>query len=296
MRSVAICLMVLATACTGDTGDADQPNQPATDPFSDGETWVPAEYSGVAPTRFVILGDSISEGVGAPNRNGAYKALLEENASNQWPDFDEADLESLYGTIEEVVDVSMGGATTDTLVRDQLPALERELSFPVDGPTIVVFTIGGNDLQGALNPLSDPDAIASNTLSNFEEIVTWLQDPGRFPDGVYIYATNVYEPSDAVGQVDECFFGFDFSSRLPVMDDFNADLQSLAKDLGYANVDLRGHFLGHGFYADSPDAPYYDSADPTQWFDADCIHPNAQGHHEIRRLFYGAMARSVLVE
>ena len=55
-------------------------------------------------------------------------------------------------------------------------------------------------------------------------------------------------------------------------------------------VDMHGHFLGHGLNYDMTDNAEYDAADPTLWFESDCIHPNERGHHELRRVFFGAMA------
>jgi hypothetical protein len=57
-------------------------------------------------------------------------------------------------------------------------------------------------------------------------------------------------------------------------------------------LDLRGHFLGHGFYSEASGSAAYDADDPTQWFDRDCIHPNDRGHHELRRLVHAAITGS----
>ena len=65
--------------------------------------------------------------------------------------------------------------------------------------------------------------------------------------------------------------------------------------MGFAVIDMLGHFHGHGHNYDHTENPYYDAADPTGWF-ADCIHANDRGHHEIRRLFYEAMDPSYVVE
>jgi len=62
-----------------------------------------------------------------------------------------------------------------------------------------------------------------------------------------------------------------------------------AAERGFAVLDLRGHFLGHGYHAEDPTVPSYDPEDPTLWFAPDCIHPNDRGHHEVRRLFHAAI-------
>ena len=100
--------------------------------------------------------------------------------------------------------------------------------------------------------------------------------------------TNVYEPTDGAGQADECFLGLDVSAAEPVLTDLNGRLRVLAEDMGFAYVDLRGHFNGHGFNHDDPSIPNYDADDPTLWFQGDCIHPTRRGHHELRRLVLSA--------
>jgi lysophospholipase L1-like esterase len=276
-------------ACAGQ-GDGEDTDAVLVTPDPDVDSYVPGGYRPTEPSRLVFLGDSITDGVGASREQLAYPALLTSNASRQWPDHDEVAIDRSFPSVTEVIDVSVGGATTSTMIRDQLPALESQVGgFPASGETIVVYTIGGNDAQGALNPLVDADEVMAETLANMEEIIDWFLDPGRFPDGVHVYLTNVYEPTDGEGQYAGCFFGFNFGARLPVLEQFNADLRDLGEDKGVSVVDLRGHFLGHGFYHDDDATPHYDAADPTLWLEEDCIHPNDRGHHEIRRLFHAAI-------
>jgi lysophospholipase L1-like esterase len=235
------------------------------------------------------MGDSISDGAGAPSGR-SYVDLLVENVDSAWPDHAEVDLASSFPSITEIIDVAEGGATTNTLISRQLPQLDGEVGgFPASGETIVVFTIGGNDAQNALNPLVDADALLASVLGNFEDIVSWLQNEERFPDGVRIYATNVYEPTNSTGQYSTCFLGFDISSRLPTLTAFNDDLADLGADMGFSVVDLRGHFDAHGFHSGDSSLATYDGEDPTLWYAADCIHPNERGHHEVRRLFHAAI-------
>jgi len=294
---VLSCVLV---ACGGGDDPSTDTGAPTTgsavvgaDP--DVNTFVPSGYRPANPTRLVYLGDSITAGYGSSTGSMAYPALLEDNDSSGWPGYDDLDLQSTYPGLTEVIDVSRGGATTDTMLNQQLDNLEDELGgFPVSGETIVVFTIGGNDAQLALNPLADADEIMESGLANMEEIVDWLLDPGHFTDGVRIYGTNIYEPTDAVGQYSGCFFGMDFAGDVATLDSFNDDLRDLASDKGIALVDLRGHFLGHGFYHDDPENEHHHADDPSLWMDDDCVHPNDRGHHEIRRLFHAAIEETSL--
>ena len=281
-------LVVVATACGQasdagvrfDTASARSPIDP------DVHSYVPPDWRASAPVRVVYLGDSITAGAGASEDALAYTALLREDRSSTWSDSADLDLESLYGDLE-VIDVSQGGATTGSLLAYQLPALDDALGDSVPGETLVVMTIGGNDVRSALNPLADTQSIVDKVVRNIETAVLDLQ--GRFPDGAYIYLTNVYEPTDGVGQWGGCFWAMDFSDRLPVLYDGEAELYALGERLGVAVLDLRGHFYGHGFHHRDTQLEVHHPDDPTLWFAGDCIHPNDRGHHEIRRLFHAAI-------
>lgn len=284
----ALFPLILAACAAGTDGDdaaGDTDTRPV-DP--DVATFVPEGYAPVDPVRLVYLGDSISAGFGATRGSLAYTELLQKNS--RWEGFANEDLETSHPTIEEVIDVSRGGATTDTLLAQQIPQLDAALGdAPVEGGTIVVFTIGGNDAQAALNPLADPAEVIDAALANFEALVDELTSTDRFAGPVWLYATNVYEPSDGTGQVDDCFFGISYEAALPELDRFTDELFALGADRGVSIVDLRAHFRGHGFRHAETDLDAYDAEDPSLWFDADCIHPNNRGHHEIRRLFHAAI-------
>ena len=293
----AVCLLPLA-GCPAEQPPDDDDDTPVEwdyelDPDVDG--YVPDGYVPVDPARVIYLGDSITAGAGASSGSTSYTSLLVENDEDEWGGWGEQDLRSLYGDGFEVVDVSRGGATTSSLVQDQLPALSSELGDSVSGSSIVVMTVGGNDMQSALFPIllsNDPDAVATERIgeveANMETTLDYFEDSTRFPDGVHLFFTNIYEPSDAVG-VSQCFFETDYSTILRHFDQANATMRALAEERGTAMVDLRGHFLGHGMYSDDESVEAYDAQDPTQWFSDDCIHPNDRGHHELRRLFITAI-------
>lgn len=293
MRAFLPLLLAACAATAEDDGVEDTDTRPL-DP--DVATWEPEGYLPVDPVRLVYLGDSISAGYGATRASLAYTALLRKNT--RWEGFADEDLETSFPGLEEVIDVSRGGATTDSLLAQQIPLLDAELGgAPAEGGTIVVFTIGGNDAQSALLPTSDPAAVIDAALANFEDIVDELTSPDRFAGPVWLYATNVYEPSDGTGQVDDCFFGISYASALPELDRFTDELFALGADRGVAIVDLRAHFRGHGFRHAETDLEAYEADDPSLWFAEDCIHPNNRGHHEIRRLFHAAITgRALRVE
>src|SRR5262249_38900038 len=138
--------------------------------------------------------------------------------------------------------------------------------------------------------IGQTDAVIADVTDNLAATYDFFQDASRFPDGVFIYLANVYEPSDGVGQAAECFYGLDLSQVLTSLDEVNAATRAQAEERRTAWIDMHGHFLGHGFNGDDPANPYYQADDPSLWFYDDCIHPNDRGHHEIRRLFWYALA------
>lgn len=261
----------------------------------DVNSYIPKDYAPVNPTRIIYMGDSITAGYG--QKSGLpYSDLLVENDSNMWPDYNEIDLASSFPSITEVLDVAVGGAVTNDISSSQLDDVDDQLDDVVSGQTIVVMTIGGNDMSGAmLNILATGQTAADSTMANMEgnlqTMVDFYHDTARFPDGVKIYFTNVYDPTDDLGYADECaiFFGLDLSAIWIYFHQANDGFRAFAESNSIALVDMAGHFYGHGMNNEDETMPNYDSHDNTRWFNSDCLHPNDIGHHEIRRLFHAAI-------
>jgi lysophospholipase L1-like esterase len=295
LRPLALLPLLFAAACSegGDGSDTDATGDTdpgaVTNPDPDVNSYIPSGYRPTAPVRLVFLGDSITAGSGASKTSLQYTSLLQENEGSRWQGYNKEDLESMFGNIDEVIDVSVGGATTATMKSQQIPALKQQLgTLPAQGETIIVFTIGGNDAQGALNPFANAQQVINSAFKNFDAMIDTLTDPTVFAETPHIYATNIYEPSGGVGK-SSCFMGIDYSDKLPVLDDYNARLAELGQERGFAVVDLHGQFLDHNVNAEDPSNPNYDADDATNWFYDDCIHPNDRGHHELRRLFVAAI-------
>lgn len=299
MLAASLFLSVLGCAPSAETTDSagddtaadteDSGGGPASlDPMV--QSAIPDGYPGETPARVVFLGDSITAGYGVTSAKLAYPRLLKNNDDDTWSAFADVDFPGLYGSDPEIIDVSVPGATTGSMVGQQLPNVTEAVGDSVSGPTAVVVTIVGNDVQSImLTPDKVDDEIVSIT-ENLSEFYDYFEDTARFPDGVKIYLANVYEPSDGVGQADECFYGLNLAKALPALEAVNAATLAQAQDRGVAWLDMHGHFLGHGYNGDDDGNAYYQADDPSLWFADDCIHPNDRGHHEIRRLFWYAMA------
>ena len=92
---------------------------------------------------------------------------------------------------------------------------------PQDTPTLIVMTVGVNDMfvaaQKLLNgeSIDAANAVVDRSIQHLEEAMQWIRDeaPTRFPAGVYVVFTNVYEFTDATGDLSSCpsseLLGFD---------------------------------------------------------------------------------------
>jgi len=287
MRSM-LHLSALLFACRGETNDTSDTFRPAIDEASSlDRVGSYAHTLPKSPKTVIFLGDSITAGAGAGNDNEDYASLLVNN-TNAWPDWDGVDLATRYPGID-VVDVSKSGAWTGTILNNQIDRLEDQITLPFEGEVLVVMTVGGNDLQSVLLNPSIVEERLEKTVDNWRKIAEYFLDEQRFPDGSTLLMANVYEPTDAVGQVGDCFFGLNISSLLPSLHDANMQLRGLAEEAGFSALDLRGTFLGHGFHYSDPTAPHYNEDDPSLWLTNGCIHPNPRGHHEIRAMFWRAI-------
>jgi lysophospholipase L1-like esterase len=243
---------------------------------------IPANYPPYQPQRAIFLGDSITSGVGATTGTASYVSLMIDNDGLLWPDSEAMDLETLYPSITQIIDVSQGGATTASLVSQQLPSLSGLLGETVSGPTLVIMTIGGNDMQGAIpNIVAGGSMAAKATLGelswNLEAIMDYFQDSARFPDGAFVYLANVYDPTDGDGYAEGCFQNMNLAGIWDYFENANHTMRTIAEDNNIALVDIYDHFLGYGYTASN------------SWF-SDCIHPNDEGHDQLRRVFMAAIA------
>ncbi len=117
--------------------------------------------------RFVALGDSAAQGVGATAVERSYVALVAER------------LREATGREVAVTNLSVSGATSDDVVRDQLPQLAA-LQFE---PDVVTLDIGGNDVvypghNTATFERSLDEILAALPPGSFVADVPWFMVPG----------------------------------------------------------------------------------------------------------------------
>lgn len=107
---------------------------------------------------YVALGDSAAQGVGASSVEASYVSLVAER------------LRKATGRPVAVTNLSVSGAVSGDVVRDQLPVL-RKLRFT---PDLVTLDIGGNDVVFS----------GSNTVETFSASLDTIL--GELPEGSYV--------------------------------------------------------------------------------------------------------------
>ena len=229
---------------------------------------------------YVALGDSmlIDYYAGGPGWGAA--SLLYKNLDDVYPDWKGKDLSTLYPGIK-FHNLTSDGATTSTVLNWQLPRVPTG----ENQPTIVVMTVGGNDLLHHYGVPEERGVELSYEMKrNLLKIISCLQDPERFPKPAKIYIGNIYDPSDGMGNLEKEGYS-PWPDGLKVLDHWNRRIQEVAEEKGLTLVDIHKHFLGHGVNYDDPSGKYYDPKDNTPWLRL-VIEPNARGAHEIRKLFW----------
>ncbi len=233
--------------------------------------------------KLVFLGDSITEGTPPSLPAQFYRSILTE------------DLRKKFGASLEVKNCAAWGARMDDLLEGKKEIAECFPAAVEPKRTLVVMTMGGNDISNwAKDKLDAKTAIAEadKAVALLRAAMVWLKkDPKRFPAGVDVVLTNVYEYTDTTGDLMSCptaaVSGMSgrWAEGAPAVVHFQEQIMKVAVDVGIDMVFLLEDFCGHGFKNDDPKNQCYRGPNTPRWFDLTCIHPNPAGHAEIARLF-----------
>lgn len=236
--------------------------------------------------RVVFLGDSVTRGTPPARLWEWYRALLTER------------LIEAHGEDLVVDDCSAFGARTDDLLIGK-----RQISqcFPDEGDdraTLVIFTIGGNDIaKWAQDKLGADEAMqaAEQASDLLDDALAWFREPGRFPNGIYVVFANPYEYTDGTGDLASCELSAvadldgNWIEGAPAVLYFQERFMRAAVTYGFDLVFSLEHFCGHGFHHDDPDSQCYLGPEAELWFDFTCIHPNTLGHAALADLFWATI-------
>lgn len=220
---------------------------------------------------YVALGDSLlSDDYPGPGLGAA--SLLLKNRDGRFPEFRGRDLRTCCPRIRPVLHTRTGWTSTDLMKVVSTLAPSHE-------PTLILLSIGGNDMLHWLVEGLDSDTELARLEDRLTQIVKRLEQ--LYPD-LTLRLTNVYDPSDGSGRVAS---GRDVSQALPVLERLN---RLLAKLAGSSLVDVHAHFLGHGQRHRDPGYTHYRAEDPSGWVMFD-IEPNPRGASEVRRLVWSSL-------
>lgn len=259
--------------------------------------------------RVVFIGDSITVGSPPTNVSDFYRNQLAdwlvtryglEAPGWDWEWYDVVNGTTIVQESGDFASCAKWGARTDDLIEDNDQVVNCLAEDKRDLTTLVVITMGGNDLYSLVEdyyagiPEDELWPVVYNYMQLMREAVAWMtDDPTKFPNGIYVVFANLYEFTDALGNVDACpgadSLGFDYDLAAPTLVDMitysQEEYASIAVETGTDLMFMGEAFCGHGYNAADTSGRCYRGAESELWFDLTCFHPNGTGHTEIAELF-----------
>jgi lysophospholipase L1-like esterase len=260
--------------------------------------------------RVVFLGDSVT--VGSPPTPDAefYRSRLADQLAARygltppdllWKGVNIFDGRTWMQDSGDFASCAKWGARADDLLRDNT---QIEDCFPPEQRekrTLVVITVGGNDISNITQdgidgvPIPDIWQDVEEFVQLVREAIEWFHEtPDKFPNGVYVVFGNMFEFTDATGDVTACpaaglaGFGAEWDDPDALADMViwaNEQFLKIAVDTRTDMIFNLEHFCGHGFNHDNPASPCYRGPSSERWFDDTCIHPNPTGHGQLADMF-----------
>ena len=306
--------------CFGDQQGIEGPNYAPFNPVI-GEHCAGTDHQDIEGVEQVVfLGDSVTVGTPPTPAEQFFRSRLAQRLAQRFnleaptevlgqrpweiPDMQGGVLQPFSGDFASCA--KWGGRTDD---------LETQLAqcFPSGGSTkrtLIVFTMGGNDVA-AITKAGQPGGdgvehaaqLTERTIRYLRQAFTWIKEPQRFPNGVYVVFANPFEFTDATGRTDTCpaaaAAGFDEPWDEPELLEGQViwlleQYMALAVEFGFDLVFMMEQFCGHGFAATGdqadPTSPCYLGPGTERWFDLTCTHPNPAGHAALSIFFEQVIA------
>jgi lysophospholipase L1-like esterase len=161
--------------------------------------------------------------------------------------------------------LTVDGATTDDVLRQQLPSVRATTE-----PAIVTITAGGNDLLMNLRATRPPVRLVEGILERLTRIVDEVQR--MLPNATTLLAT-IYDPSDGTNVL----YGETLDREAKWLARVNEGIRALADSRdGVKLADVHERFLGHGLSV----------AESERWYWSGLIfEPNAEGARQVAALW-----------
>jgi lysophospholipase L1-like esterase len=201
-------------------------------------------------------------------------SLLYRNDDARWPEEQGADLVSYFPDCA-FHNLAADGATIGDVFGEQMSQLE-----PSEERTLITITAGSNDLLSAFANRPRKSLLESIARDVGEAFEFLLEAVRRARPNAMILLTTIYDPSDRLGRIPGVLEGAG-ALPLPILDGLNDRIRTLARGTpGVRLADVYTHFLGHGASVLPADRWYWRRS---------LVEPNAQGAHEIRRVWRDAL-------
>ena len=269
MRLVAVAGAVVAALLTTTAMAAAPPSQPL----------------------YLALGDSVAAGAGAqPPTTEGYVPELRDLLEAQVP----CGRGQALGCRLGLVNLAVPGATTETLIGDQLPTAlsvirqRRATATPIDDVRLITLDIGGNDAFGPILQAcsTDPQAPSCATristalggvATNFETILSDLREAAG--SGTTIAVMTYYNPLPA------CFLS-EQESLADLVIEGGGPVPTGLNDI------IRAQAAAHDAVV-AETGPEIDADDLVGG--RDCLHPNTSGHDNIAAAFDAVIDASEVI-
>jgi lysophospholipase L1-like esterase len=237
--------------------------------------------------RLVFLGDSITTGTPPTPSSQFYRSRVTDG------------IKARFGAGVTSSDCSKWGARYDDLFNDTDAGKPGQVQqcFPrgvEPKKTLIIMTMGGNDVDSWTKDVLGVEAGKREADAAGElltQAVSWLKDPAHFPNGSFVILSNVYEYTDATGDIDSCAAAplegvpSHWPEAAAILSYFEEQILRRTIATGSDMIFLLESFCGHGYHHDDPSSQCYRGPNSDLWFDFTCIHPNPRGHGQVADLF-----------
>ena len=307
-----------------ETGDTDIEPQTCLEYLAD-QTGVDPDYAQFSPVlnsaclgtnhqdiagvqHVVFVGDSITVGTPPTNVEDFYRNLMAADLATRFgieaPSYDWQWYDLFNGTayIQDSGAFSVCakyGGRTDDLVQDNNQIIDCIPEDRRSETTLVVMTVGGNDLFSLVEDYNTGVAVEDLWLQVDDEVqlqreaVEMLrEDKEMFPGEMFVVFANVYEFTDGMGNVDACpgaeSLGYKYDLAAPELVEmiryYEEQFMKIAVDAQADMTFMDEAFCGHGYNAEDSTGPCYRTDNRDLWFDLTCFHPNDLGHAAIAEM------------
>lgn len=260
--------------------------------------------------KVIFLGDSVTRGtpdLNNPIWTDAYRFVLSKALATKFGiDFNKNELDdvpttNLFPSKDDFDSCAEWGHRTDDLAGQIAECFKGGVEMKT---TLIVMTIGGNDLAAWAKAGTDPNNPKTpeqllakevpEAVAAMRDAVEWLTDPMHFPNGSFVVFANTYEYTDRTGEMGVCTAAQwqnlkgDWPEGMGVLNVFNEEYMKIAVETGTDMIFMSESFCGWGYKSKDAANVCYDPG-AKNLFDLTCIHPNTAGDQRVADMFFAVV-------